>query len=199
MPIIAGRASAAYGAGFGKVLGGAAFEPVGAYDALSTVTVPSGGLSSITFAGIPTTGYSHLQLRWTAKTDRAEYDDAILMQFNEDTASNYSWHFIRGNGSLAGSAGSTSQSRIAINYGATGNSGATNSFSVAIMDILDYSNVNKFKTIRCLNGIEVDANGIVYLHSGNYRSTSAITSITLDQQYSSNFVQYSQFALYGVK
>ena len=39
------------------------FSLVGNYDALATVTVPSGGLSSITFAGIPTTGYSHLQIR----------------------------------------------------------------------------------------------------------------------------------------
>jgi hypothetical protein len=34
---------------------------VGSYDALAAITVPSGGLSSISFAGIPT-GYRQLQL-----------------------------------------------------------------------------------------------------------------------------------------
>jgi hypothetical protein len=41
----------------------------GNYDALGTVTVPSGGLSSVTFAGIPQTGYSHLQVRIMAVTN----------------------------------------------------------------------------------------------------------------------------------
>ena len=38
------------------------WEPQGAYDALSTVTVPAGGVATITFAGIPNT-YKHRQLR----------------------------------------------------------------------------------------------------------------------------------------
>jgi len=40
------------------------FTPTGSYDALASYTVPSGGASTITFAGIPTGGqYTHLQLR----------------------------------------------------------------------------------------------------------------------------------------
>jgi len=39
------------------------FTLTGAMDALATVTVPSGGVSSITFSALPQTGYSHLQLR----------------------------------------------------------------------------------------------------------------------------------------
>ena len=39
------------------------YSPTGSYDALAVYTVPSGGASSIIFAGIPQSGYQHLQLR----------------------------------------------------------------------------------------------------------------------------------------
>ena len=172
--------------------------PEGAYDALATVTVPSGGLASITFAGIPT-GYKHLQLRWIAKTDRADTDDVVFMQFNSDTAANYSWHFLRGNGSVALASASASASNVAVQYGATGNSGATNIFAGAVVDILEYANTNTNKTVRSLQGMDLNGSGWIYLQSGNWRSTSAVTSITLNRQYGSNFTQYSSFALFGVK
>jgi hypothetical protein len=44
-----------------------------------------------------------------------------------------------------------------------------------------------------------DTNGIVALASGSSQSTSAVSSITLFDEFSYSFVQYSQFALYGVK
>ena len=43
--------------------------PYGAYDSLATVTVPSGGVASVTFAGIPS-GYQHLHIGGGARTDR---------------------------------------------------------------------------------------------------------------------------------
>jgi hypothetical protein len=169
----------------------------GAYDALAVATL-STSASSITFSGIPT-GYKHLQLRWVAKTDRTETDDVVYMSFNSNTASNYSWHFLRGNGSATLSSASTSTSNIAIQYGATGSSGATNIFAGVIVDILEYNNTNVNKTVRSLQGMDLNGSGWVYLQSGNWRSTSPITSITLDQQYGSNFTQFTQVALYGVK
>jgi hypothetical protein len=176
------------------------FQPTGSYDALATYTVPSGGVSSITFAGLPTGGqYSHLQIRCIAKTDRAETDDVVTMTFNSDTAANYSWHSLRGNGSVAAASAGTSTSNIEINYGATGNSGATSIFAGSVIDILDYANASKYKTTRTLNGMDLNGSGWVYFHSGNWRSLSPVTSITLDQRYGSNFLQYTQFSLYGVK
>jgi hypothetical protein len=171
--------------------------PYGAYDSLATVTLSS-STSSITFAGIPS-GYKHLQIRAVAKTDRADTDDVILMQFNGNTAANYSWHILRGNGTAAISGATTDASNISIQYGATGNSGATNIFAGSVIDILDYQNTNKNKTTRTLNGMDLNGSGWIYLQSGNWRSNSAVTSITLNRQYGSNFVQYSSFALYGVK
>lgn len=167
------------------------------YESIATVTLSS-SQSTVSFTSIPST-YKHLQIRWLAKTDRTEIDDNVLMQFNSDTGSNYSWHFMRGNSSVTLSNAFANTSNIAIQYGATGNSGATNIFGVAVMDILDYGSTSKYKTTRSLQGLDLNGEGWIYLESGNWRSTSAITSITLDQQYSSNFLQYSTFALYGIK
>jgi hypothetical protein len=167
------------------------------YESIATYTLSS-SQTSITFSSIPST-YKHLQLRWIAKTDRAETDDVVYMQFNSDTGSNYSWHFLRGNGSVALASGSTSTSNVAIQYGASGNSGATNIFAGTAVDILEYANTNINKTVRSLQGMDLNGSGWIYSQSGNWRSTSAITSITLDQQYGSNFTEYSQFALYGIK
>jgi len=64
------------------------------------------------------------------------------------------------------------------------------------MDIFDYSNTNKFKTSRELGGYDLNGSGGVGFISGNFRSTSAITSIAFA---GTTFQQYSSFALYGVK
>jgi hypothetical protein len=177
--------------------GNAAFIPNN-YESIATVTVGAGGSSTITFSSIPST-YNHLQLRYIAKTDRADTDDVVLMQFNSDTGANYSWHGLAGTGSIAGANAGSSQSRIEIKWGSTGNSGASNIFASAVIDILDYKDKNKYKTTRTLQGVDLNGSGQIYFSSGNWRSTSAITSIVLDQQYGSNFTQYSSFALYGIK
>jgi hypothetical protein len=88
---------------------------------------------------------------------------------------------------------------VAVQYGATGNSGATNIFAGAVVDILEYANTNINKTVRSLQGMDLNGSGWIYLQSGNWRSTSAVTSITLNRQYGSNFLTNSSFALYGIK
>ncbi len=172
--------------------------PRNSYESIATTTVGSGGAATITFSSIPST-YTHLQLRWIAKTDRADTDDVVQMQFNSDTGSNYSWHGLAGTGSAVGANAGASQSKIEVKWGATGNSGATNIFAMAVVDILDYKNTNKYKTTRTLQGADLNGSGQIYLSSGSWRDTSAITSIVLNRQFGSNFLQYSSFALYGIK
>ena len=170
----------------------------GVFESIAT-TVITADTASVTFSSIPQT-YKHLQLRMFAKTDRGDVDDVTLMRFNGDTAANYSWHWLRGNGTApAGSAAGASQSYIYLNYACSGNSSASNVFGACVLDILDYADTNKYKTTRSLHGFDVNGEGWIYLASGNWRSTSAITSIVLDQQYGTNWKQYSHFALYGIK
>ena len=168
------------------------WQPQGAYDALSTVTVPSGGAASITFAGIPT-GYKHLQIR-ALYLNTGSYSN-IEMQFNGDTTTNYSWHEVYGDGSGVGATAYVSVAQIRPILGAVG----TTNQAVGIIDILDYANISKFKTTRSLSG--ADTNGgtnYILLRSGNWRNTNAITSISFTPQ-SGLIGQYSQFTLYGVR
>jgi hypothetical protein len=177
-----------------------AFELVGSYDSLATVTVPSGGVASITFAGIPT-GYKHLQIRGIAKSDETGGSaDSLRLRFNSDTGANYSRHRLYGYNSViyASGAGSTTYMQT-FDYPYS-DSGGTNTFGAGVLDILDYANTSKYKTIRNLAGVETNAavNSALSLFSGSWRNTDAITTITLTTG-SGNFVQYSQFALYGIR
>lgn len=198
MPIIATRASAAYGAGFGAVTTVPYAGPFGAYDSLATVTL-SASTASVTFAGIPS-GYKHLQIRYLVKTSRAAVNDYAKLEINADTTTtNYRSHTLNADGAAV-YAGTTAN---AIDIG--GFPGNTNAsmFGVGVLDFLDYANTNKYKTIRTLDGFDQNSAstgaGYIELASGLWMSTSAITSIKFTSGTSSNFVQYSSFALYGVK
>jgi hypothetical protein len=166
-----------------------AFELVGAYDSLATVTVPSGGAASIAFAGIPS-GYKHLQLRMSGVTSGA---NRICIAYNSDTTtSNYNSHYIEGNGSVAYAGNVT---------GVVGNTyytqTSTQPFS-SIVDILDYSNTNKYKVQRALSGNDVNGSGTVSMYSSLWLNTAAVTSLTITIT-SNSFNQNSSFALFGVK
>lgn len=173
------------------------FTLVGNYDALATVTVPSGGVTTITFAGIPQTGYTHLQLRILQKATGSGSNWTNKLQFNGDTTSaNYREHILYGTGSSVASA---STQQWYINQGAVPGAGdGANVFGVAIIDILDYTNTSKNKTTRSLAGFDANGSGDILLGSQLWMNTNAITSITMEA-YTVNLAQYSQFALYGVK
>jgi hypothetical protein len=187
MPIVgsfAGASARAYGLGAGGVL-------IGDFESISTTTL-GGNQASINITSIPQT-YTHLQLRMFFKTSATDLGSGII-QFNGDTASNYSWHVLGGNGSSAFSTSGATQSSMLTGYS---NQDSTY-FGVSIIDILDYKDTNKYKTIRVLAGLDRNGSGYSDLVSGNWRSTSAVTSILLTPQ-SANYSQYSSFALYGVK
>jgi hypothetical protein len=164
------------------------------YESIATVTVGSGGSSSIDFTSIPQT-FSHLQIRGIGRSTGAgsNWYDAF-MQFNADTAANYSYHALEGDGVSASASASTSRSNMIIGY-----FGGVN-VSGMVIDILDYKNTNKYKTVRALTGLnQNNANdrGIL-LVSNLWQSTSAITSIKIFPS-ASSASQYTQFALYGIR
>jgi hypothetical protein len=170
---------------------------VGDYESIATVTVGSGGATDVTFSSIPAT-YTHLQIRGIGRGTDASKDVNIYFQFNGDTATNYSAHGLYGTGAVASAFGSANSSDPIAFRTSSGNS-TSGTFGVGVMDILDYANTNKFKTIRSLTGHDENGtDGMVWLFSANWRSTSAITSIKL---YGTgyNLAQFSQFALYGIK
>ena len=161
------------------------------YASIQTVTVGSGGASSITFSSIPST-YTHLQLRVTNLTS-GTFSADIKMQFNSDTGNNYSRHLISANGSSIAAVANTSNAFIDGVY----NGDATYPY-ISIIDIFDYSNSNKYKTTKTLNGGDRNGSGYVNFNSGLWMNTSVISSIIFTPN-SGNINQYSSFALYGVK
>ena len=73
-----------------------------------------------------------------------------------------------------------------------------NTFGTMVLDIIDYTNTNKYKTVRNLFGKDLNGSGAVALASSLWSSTAAVNRIDFNC-ISDNLAQYSQFALYGVR
>lgn len=159
-----------------------------------TVTT-GGGVTSVVFSSIPQT-FTHLQLRVVARNTGANTSDNAYYWFNNDTGSNYTIHYLRGDGATASSyaiapAGGTWSNIL------PGTSTLANSWGVTVTDILDYTNTNKNKTHRSLSGFDGNGSGHIYLYSGLWRNTAAISTITVVPN-GGNLAQNSRFDLYGI-
>jgi hypothetical protein len=172
------------------------YDPSG-YDALFSVTVPSGGLTSISLVGIPTE-YKHLQIRYSARDTSATNDaNSTLLRFNGDTS--YTRHYLYGDGSAIAS-GYVNQTYIDAGL-LVGGGQLASTFSSGVVDILDFAAVNKNKTVRTLSGTNTNVNtnlNYVMYQSGLYPSLSAISSIVITTN-GTAFAENSIFSLYGVK
>lgn len=199
MPIIATRASAAYGAGFAAITA-LPFAISGAFEPITATTVPSAGVTSISFNSIPST-YTHLQLRYITRNNRSGQSvDAINIRANGDGSSVYANHRLEGIGNGTGASASGGSSLPYAIFGQTpASTAAANIFGVGVMDILDYANTNKFKTFRTMSGFDANGSGLIGLFSGLWQSFAAINSLTLSSNDGSGILEYSSFALYGIK
>jgi hypothetical protein len=166
---------------------------------IAMVNVGIAGAANITFSSIPNT-YTHLQLRTMSRSNASGANDAGGMntRFNSDSTNSYSFHWILGSGSGSPSTtnGSSSDSFV-MGFTNSSNYPAAN-FTVSIVDIIDYKNTSKNKTVRALGGNDGNGAGFVWLNSGLWQKTDAINSITITP-WSGSFTQYSQVALYGIK
>jgi len=162
--------------------GNTAFDP-GATFLIDSVTVGSGGSSTISFTSIPST-YKHLQIRG----------------FVADNATNSNFEYIF-NGSAGikahrlmsdGAAATSDYYNSAVLYAQRTDTGQF----VFITDLLDYTSTAINKTVRTLAGGDNNGAGRVGLWSGFINSTSAITSLSITLS-ASNFPQYSKISLYG--
>jgi hypothetical protein len=170
----------------------------GSYDAIATAN-GTGSSSTITFSSIPSI-YKHLQLRWIARDGRAIAEDTMNIQFNGDTTSSYMrFHILEGSGSaVSAAAGATSHTSSILGYVA-GTTAGTDVYGVGVTDILDYSNTNKNKTVRTLNGIDRNGAGYIVMWSGLWMKTDAINQISIITGTGTSWTTPTQFALYGIK
>jgi hypothetical protein len=165
------------------------------YESIQTVTVGSTPATEILFNSIPQT-YKHLQVRALVRNNRAAFASNTYFRFNGDTGNNYAFHAMYGTGSTTGAYGGTSANVML----ATDPSGSftSNSFAGQIYDILDYTNTNKNKTVKIVLGFDGNGSGEIHIASDLWMNTSAISSIRFFPN-SGEYVQYTQFALYGIK
>jgi hypothetical protein len=180
-------------AGVGAAVAGD-FEPI-ASTTLGTAT------ASVAFSSIPA-DYKHLQVRLlTKESGTGTGGPNIIASLNSDTThTNYRSHYLTGDGAATASGAVQSSGYFClVGNTATSNASYTSVFGVMVVDILDYANTSKYKTLRSLFGHDRNGTGEVGLDSSLWMNTDAITSISFSIVGGTNFVQYSSFALYGIK
>ena len=159
------------------------------YEPIATNTLGS-ATASVTFSSIPAT-YTDLILVTSASTTSATNSGRADVTVNGDTASNYSFTRVYGDGSVASSYRRSSQTAFAELLNST-----SGNFYPMVLQFMNYSNTTTNKSV--LQNAFVSASFRREIGVGLWRSTSAITSITLTA-FSTTFVVGSSFTLYGVK
>jgi len=163
---------------------GATYEPI-------AKTTGTGSNATITFNSI-SASYTDLIIVANVLSSTADY---LYMRFNGDTATNYSTTYIKGTGSAASSSRFSSQTWIAPGALTIGFSTTIPMFSK--ISVFNYAGSTN-KTILSESSFDNNGSGDVTRAVGLWRSTSAITSITLYSD-SGSFSTSSTFALYGIK
>ena len=160
---------------------------------LEKITVGAAGASSVTFSGIPQTGYTDLVLKASPRGATAE--DSFSLRFNSDSGSNYPYRRLIGNGATASSDSGTTTSIV---LGRQPESGYTaNTFGNCEFYIPNYTGSN-YKSVSADSVNENNATTAkAQLGAGLWSNTAAITSILIFPS-SGTFAQYSTFYLYGV-
>jgi hypothetical protein len=175
-----------------QILAGVGAPAAGDYNSISTTTVGVAGASTIDITGIPST-YKHIQIRGLIK---ATTGSQVNFRLNSDSTANYARHGLAGDGASIASYGNANFTYFsALNY--TGLPTAANIFGTVVIDIFDYADTNKRKTVRVFCGQDSNGGGEIGLNSGVWFSTSAVTSVNLSLP-SGNFVQYSTLSIYGI-
>lgn len=162
------------------------------YEPIATTTLSS-DTATVTFSSFPST-YTDLIIVQQARCTYADTSVNTYYQYNSDTNSNYSVTRLQGNGSSAVSNRGSSQTVGYITYVPAANTTA-GELSANIIHIMNYSNSATYKTTLGRSSVPS-----VYAAQflGTWRSTSAITSITLGCD-AGSWKSGSTFTLYGVK
>lgn len=170
----------------------------GAYESIASAT-GTGASGTITFSSIPST-YVALQVRYLVNSGRAvNGQESVFVTLNSDTGTNYSRHYLLGNGAAASASGSASQNSFTI-LAACGLDAPK--MGVGLIDIQDYNSTTRNKTVRILSGVDFNdgtTESRLYLESSLWMNTNSVSSITFTTNTGSSFTTATQFALYGIK
>lgn len=182
--------------------GNTAYVPP-AYYHLATYTVTGSAETVIEFTNLDTSfasTYKHLQIFAVARSDRSgAHNEPYIIRANSDSGSNYSWHSAYGYGGGSGAGAGANASYLQISDGITSASSATGTFGATLMDIPNAFSTNTYKTFQTLNGYASPGYGITIFNTGNWRNTSAISSLSFEPLIGTNFLVGSTISIFGLK
>lgn len=158
------------------------------YEPIATNTL-STSQSSVTFSSISGAFTDLVLVIQVISTSTSP--NYIYLQYNNDTASNYSTTILSGTGSAAQSTRFSNRTNFNIDYNATPNTEIGN----RIIQIQNYSNTTTNKTALVRSN---RAGGGVDAVVGLWRSTAAINEIKITHD-TAQFASGSTFTLYGIK
>jgi hypothetical protein len=157
------------------------------YEAIATYTTTTSATTSYTFSSIPST-YTDLVLVCSLKATSA--NSSLVARFNNDSGSNYSETQLYATSGSAISQRFSNQTEAYVCFSGF----PTATFTPVIANFMNYANTTTYKTFLGRGGY---ATGYVDMSVGLWRSTAAISSITL---YAGNYFDTGcTFSLYGIK
>lgn len=157
------------------------------YTPIATQTLGSAA-SSVTFSSIPGT-YTDLVLVMDSQLTGGS--GTAWLQFNGDTATNYSDTFLTGNGTTASSTRNSTSANLFFGEA------LSTTRTMQVVHIANYFSANTTKPIIARSNGATSAVNIVV---GLWRATpAAITSILVSQNAGNTFIAGSTFTLYGIK
>lgn len=156
------------------------------YEPIASQTLGTAA-SSVTFSSIPGT-YTDLRLVAVGTTSLTGRN--VLIEVNGDTGTNYSNTQLAGWGSSTGSNRMSNDTKILAYWQV----GTDSNPSTYLADFMSYANTNVNKTVLFSGG----AGGEIFRLVGLWRSTAAITSVTIRPN-TGNWNSGTQVSLYGIK
>lgn len=166
---------------------------------LTLIETKSGAAASYDFTNIPQE-FSHLRIVLVSRGDNASLNVGLYARFNNDTAANYDHQIFYNNSTtVAGvAAAAATSAQVGSVPAATSTAGQA---AAATLDIPAYSGTTFRKTTISQSGMfRTEGTATTYeaaVFAGNWRSTAAITRITLFPS-SGNFAAGSVCSLYGM-
>ncbi len=160
---------------------GLTYEPI-------TTTTTSSNQTTVSFTNI-TGSYTDLVLVCAFK-NTSSVD--MIMQFNSDTGSNYSYITFGADGTNTAKVRAYNSTGIVLDINA---GGFGTDRSIAVVNIMNYSNTTTAKTVISRAGAQ-GAN--VGMTIGTRRNTAAVTTIDISASTSNTIASGSKFTLYGI-
>lgn len=164
------------------------------YEPIATHTA-TGSLSDVAFSSIPST-YTDLLMVVTGRGLVSANSVLIQAYLNNDTNTNYSHNYFRGDGSSVETGRGNNNAGAFLGYLPAAS--VANSIGTVIFNVMNYSNNTTNKTILSrTNGTTTSTYAGAYVSL--WRSTSVVSIVNVATYGVGNFESGTTFTLYGIK